>query len=179
MAYSLDFRKKVLSVKEPEKLTFQEVADRFCIGIASVTRWVKRLEPKRTREKPTTKIDWNKLLKDVEEHPDSYQYERAERFGVSSQGIAYALKRLNISGKKKTFKHPKANEEAQKTFKAQIESYRAIDKPIVYIDESGFAHDMPRTYGYSPTGLRCSGEKDWGDRGRTNVQIEQRKRFFI
>lgn len=28
---------------------------------------------------------------------------------------------------------------------------------------------MPRRYGYSPIGQRCSGEMDWGARGRTNV----------
>jgi hypothetical protein len=29
--------------------------------------------------------------------------------------------------------------------------------PIVYIDESGFAHDMPRTHGYAKIGERCFG----------------------
>jgi transposase len=40
---------------------------------------------------------------------------------------------------------------------------------IVYIDESGFAHDMPRTHGYAPVGARCHGTRDWHARGRTNV----------
>jgi len=39
----------------------------------------------------------------------------------------------------------------------------------VYIDESGFAHDMPRTHGYAPRGTRCYGSHDWGAKGRTNV----------
>jgi transposase len=39
----------------------------------------------------------------------------------------------------------------------------------VYLDESGFAHDMPRTHGYSLKGKRCYGEKDWHARGRVNV----------
>jgi transposase len=39
----------------------------------------------------------------------------------------------------------------------------------VYIDESGFAHDMPRTHGYSLRGERCYGERDWHARGRINV----------
>jgi transposase len=41
--------------------------------------------------------------------------------------------------------------------------------PIVYIDESGFAHDMPRTHGYSIKGQRCYGKQDWGAKGRTNA----------
>jgi len=39
----------------------------------------------------------------------------------------------------------------------------------VYIDESGFAQDMPRTHGYSLKGERCHGTQDWHARGRTNV----------
>lgn len=39
----------------------------------------------------------------------------------------------------------------------------------MYIDESGFAHDMPRTHGYSLKGERCYGKHDWGAKGRTNA----------
>ncbi len=42
-------------------------------------------------------------------------------------------------------------------------------KSITYIDESGFAHDMLRTHGYSLKGKRCYGKHDWGAKGRTNV----------
>lgn len=101
MSYSIDFRKKVLLTKEQEKMTFQEVSERFCVGVASVVRWSKNIQPKGKRNKGTIKIDWEALTKDIEKHPDSYQYERAQRFGVSQQGISYALKRLNFSRQKK------------------------------------------------------------------------------
>jgi transposase len=39
----------------------------------------------------------------------------------------------------------------------------------VFLDESGFAHDMPRVYGYALKGQRCYGKHDWGAKGRTNV----------
>lgn len=39
----------------------------------------------------------------------------------------------------------------------------------MYIDESGFAHDMPRSHGYSIKGERCYGKQDWGAKGRTNA----------
>ena len=39
----------------------------------------------------------------------------------------------------------------------------------MFIDESGFAHDSPRTHGYSRKGQRCYGYHDWGAKGRTNV----------
>ena len=37
------------------------------------------------------------------------------------------------------------------------------------MDESGFAHDMPRTHGYSERGKRVYGVQDWQARGRINV----------
>lgn len=40
---------------------------------------------------------------------------------------------------------------------------------VVYLDESGFAHDMPRTHGYSDKGKRCYGEQDWHAKGRVNA----------
>ena len=39
----------------------------------------------------------------------------------------------------------------------------------MYIDESGFAQDMPRTHGYSLRGERCYGSRDWHARGRQNA----------
>ena len=107
MTYSIDFRKKVLSIKEQDQLTFSEVSQRFGVGQATVVRWSKNLEPKRTRNKPTIKLNWEALAQDVEEHPDSYQYERAALLGVSRQGIAYALKQLKLSRKKKPSNIPK------------------------------------------------------------------------
>ena len=100
MTYSLDFRKKVLTIKVEEKLSFETVAIRFGVGEASVFRWSKRLEPCKTRNKPATKIDMDALAKDVETYPDAYQFERAERLGVGRSCIGYALKRLKISYKK-------------------------------------------------------------------------------
>ncbi|WP_242465419.1 IS630 transposase-related protein [Psychrobacter sp. M9-54-1] len=41
-------------------------------------------------------------MKDVEQHPDDYIYERAQRLGCSKSGIEAALKRLSISQKKDT-----------------------------------------------------------------------------
>jgi hypothetical protein len=37
---------------------------------------------------------------------------------------------------------------------------KAEGQPLVYGDESGFAHDMPRIHGYSKRGTRCSGLVD-------------------
>ena len=62
MTYSLDFREKVLRVKENESLSFVAVAKRFDVGLASVVRWSTHIVSKKTREKPATKSKW-KLFK--------------------------------------------------------------------------------------------------------------------
>ena len=103
MTYSLDFRKHVLHIKEVEKLSFSGVATRFGVGKATIFRWTKQLEPCETRNKPATKIDMDALEKDVHNQPDAYQFERAERLGVSASCVGYALKRLKISFKKNIF----------------------------------------------------------------------------
>lgn len=100
MSYSLSFRKKVMDIKEKEELSFVETGKRFHIGRATLHRWQKRIEPCIKRNKPATKINMKALKKDVEENPDSYQWERANTLGVSQSAIFYALKRLGKSYKK-------------------------------------------------------------------------------
>lgn len=102
MTYSLDFHRKVLSVREKEGLTISEVASRFDVSIASVTHWVKSPVPRLGRNKPSTKIDMQALADDIHQYPDAYQKERAERLGVSQQSIYCALGRLGVTYKKNT-----------------------------------------------------------------------------
>lgn len=47
--------------------------------------------------------------------------------------------------------------------------HEAQGRPVVYLDESGFALDMPRTHGYALRGQRCTGRHDWHARGRVNA----------
>jgi transposase len=91
---------KVVSVREQEGLTLEQASQRFGVGIASLARWLKNIIPQETRDKPATKIDMIALAQDVEKHPDAYQYERAERLGVCTQCVNYALRRLDITYKK-------------------------------------------------------------------------------
>ena len=90
-------------MKEEEQLTFASAAERFGIGKNTVLLWSKDIEPKKTRNKPAIKIDREALKKDIETYPDAYQYERAQRLGVSKSGIHYGLKRLHVTYKKNTF----------------------------------------------------------------------------
>ena len=84
------------------------------------------------------------------------------------QSIWSGLRKLNITYKK-ALKHPRAEAEKRRIFQEKIEKHKKDGRPIVYIDESGFAHDMPRTHGYAIKGKRCFGTHDWQARGRINV----------
>ena len=102
MTYSLDFRKKVLSIRSREKLSFAQAARRFGISVNSIFLWSKRLEPKYTKNRPAIKIDSETLMKDIKKYPDAFNYERANRLNVSTPGIHSSMKRLKISYKKNT-----------------------------------------------------------------------------
>lgn len=73
------------------------------------------------------------------------------------------------SAVKKTLEHPKADQSQRSEFQARLQKHQEADTPIIYIDESGFALDGPRTHGYARTGERSYGMRDWNARGRVNA----------
>ena len=166
--YSLDFRRRVLLIRAKEKLSLAATSKRFHIAVNTLFLWTKRLEPKLKRHKPSTKVDMEALKEDVARHADAFIHERARRLSVSRGAIEGGLKGLRVTYKK-SLAHPKASAEARGIFQRTLENLRQERRPIVFIDESGFAHDMPRTHGYAPKGQRCLGTHDWGAKGRTNV----------
>lgn len=100
MTYSLDFRKKALSIRSREKLSFAQTAKRFGVSVNSLFLWSKKIEPKQTKNRPAIKIDKEILMEDIEKYPDAFSYERADRLNVTASGIRSAMKRLKISYKK-------------------------------------------------------------------------------
>ncbi len=101
MSYSIDFREKVLAIKEEKKLSIRETATYFKLGISTVARWLQRIEIKRRPDVPL-KINRELLARDVEQYPDSYQYERAARLGVRRSAISYNLRKMKLTCKKNT-----------------------------------------------------------------------------
>jgi len=100
MTYSIDFRRKIFSIQQRRKLTFQETAHLFGVGFSTLFRWKRSIQPKVTRNKPATKLDMEALKCDIQTYPDAYQFERAQRLDVSRSCIFYALKRLKVTYKK-------------------------------------------------------------------------------
>ena len=72
MSYSVDFRQKVLSIREKEGLSIRATAKRFHVGTDTLRRWLKRIEPKPSGPR-RGKMDKEAFIKDVAEYPDSYQ----------------------------------------------------------------------------------------------------------
>lgn len=103
MSYDKKFRKHVLKVRAEEKLSLSKVALRFGIGKQTVYNWTKRIDEKKKRLKSCKKLDMEALKLDIQLHPDAYQSERAQRFGVTQMGIWHALKRLGVNYKKNPF----------------------------------------------------------------------------
>ena len=102
MTYSADFRAQVIKSVEQQGMSIRKACAFYGISKATLQNWLKDPSIKLTRNKPPSKIPNDVLLKDVEQHPDDYMYERAQRLNCSKSGIEAALKRLSISQKKDT-----------------------------------------------------------------------------
>jgi transposase len=99
MTYTIDFRRKVLKVRQERSLTIEETSAHFEVGVATIVRWNKSIALRKHGFR-RRKIDIEALRADVEEHPDGYQYERAMRFGVTQKAIWYSLKKIGVTYKK-------------------------------------------------------------------------------
>ena len=100
MTYSADFRAQVIKSVKQQGMSIRHASAFYDSSKATLQNWLKDPSIKLTRNKPPSKIPNEALLKDVEQHPDDYLYERAQRFGCSKSGIEAALKRLGVSQKK-------------------------------------------------------------------------------
>jgi len=86
--------------------TYAETAKIFHVSVFAVHTWVQKYqETGDLSDKPPhrgfKKIDPEKLRTYVKEHQDATQQEIADEFHCSNQAISKALKRLNITRKKK------------------------------------------------------------------------------
>ena len=96
MSYPIKFRRHILHVKARDCLSFADVSLRFSVGIASVKCGSKQLEPKPYKPR---KVDLDALHDDVRTYPDAYQYERAERLGVTRKAIWQGLRKIGVTYK--------------------------------------------------------------------------------
>ena len=103
MSYSIDLRKRVLDfiTNGGSKAAAERT---FGISRRTIYNWLAAEDPF-SSEKPGPKgprsIDYQALRQHVADFPDNTLAERAQHFCVSEHGIFYALKKLNITRKKR------------------------------------------------------------------------------
>ena len=71
--------------------------------------------------------------------------------------------------KKKTLNHPKADAELRCLFLEQLHQFEKDNRPIIFLDESGFKSHDNRPHGYSNKGQKCFGEYNWQLKNQTNA----------
>ena len=105
MSYPIIFRKRTIEYRKSGH-TLKETSKTFKVSISTIEEWEKKLKEsgnleKKVLNRPHKKIAPEKLKAYVEEHPDAYQREMAEKFDCSVTAIQKALKRLGITRKKR------------------------------------------------------------------------------
>lgn len=65
--------------------------------------------------------------------------------------------------------HPKADDEKRLLFLDHLRQFELEDRPIIYLDESGFKSHENRPYGYSVRGKKCFGQYNWQLKNQTNA----------
>ena len=154
MRYSPDLRKRVLDfVKNGGKKT--QASRTFNVSRTAIYQWLAAEDPL-TWKKPGPRgprlIDYKALEKHVVDFPDKTLAERAEHFGVSKDGIWYALSKLRIT-RKKSFGYKEQCPVKRATYKTSLTEAREEGLSPVYIDETGFRSETVRCHGYAPRGV--------------------------
>lgn len=105
MGYDVKYRTRVVEYRS-EGHTIKETSETFKVAESTVKIWSKKykeeghLENKELK-RTFKKVDPEKLTKYVAENPDAYLEEIAEKFQCSDTAICNALKKLNITRKKR------------------------------------------------------------------------------
>ena len=119
MAYDEKFRCRALEYWAAGH-TKKETALVFKVNPDTLQKWKKQFEEtgnleSKTRRETWRKIDPARLVKYLEQHPDSYLRELAAEFNCSDVAIIKALRRLKISRKKTTL-YGEADESFRQSF---------------------------------------------------------------
>ena len=105
MSYDEKFRRRTLEYRQKGH-SLAQTSEVFNVAINTIRKWEKQLETEGHLRKHTfirsfKKIDPEKLRAFVKEHPDAYLREIAEAFKCCQTAIRKALKRLQITRKKR------------------------------------------------------------------------------
>ena len=104
MSYDVKYRGRALEYMRAGH-SYREAAAVFKVSTTTLQKWKKQLKESggleaAKRKQMWRKIDPAKLRAYVAAHPDAYQHEMAEAFGVRLYAIQNALRILGITRKK-------------------------------------------------------------------------------
>ena len=177
-AYSQDLRDRVLAACDRGMQT-KEVAEVFSVSAA----WVRRVKQRRREAGETTprprggsrgyKVDRQKLVALVEEHPDATLRELREMLGVSCaiSTLSAALRKLGYTWKKKTIH---ASEQERPEVAAQRVEWRGWSSTVnarrlIFIDETWAKTNMTRLRGRAKRGHRLLAKCPYGHWNTTTL----------
>jgi transposase len=169
MSYPKELRERAVKYRKTHSL--KETCEVFEVSSNAIRTWKIKLKESGSLEnkvlnRKQRKIDLEKLRKDVEEHPDDFNRERALRFDCGGEAIRLALNKLGITGKK-TFYYKERDEWKREEF---LEKVALVpDDKRVYIDECGILKEYMRLYGYGPSNERVFDEKSGSGRKCHNI----------
>ena len=107
MAYDEKFRKRTLEYWH-EGHTLAQTREAFGVSVTTIYKWENQLKKegnlkKHSPNRSFKKIDPEKLKEYIKANPEAYLYEIAVIFNCCPTAIRKALKRLNITRKKRQF----------------------------------------------------------------------------
>ena len=105
MSYGKDYKTRTIEYRR-EGNTLESTHRTFKVSISTIRKWEKQYESEegftvKPRKRSFKKIDPQKLLEYVEQHPDAYLKEIAEVFVCNESAIRQAFQRLGITRKKR------------------------------------------------------------------------------
>ena len=171
MAHAKERRQLVVEARERGEGTYSELAKRFGIGEASVSRWLRVDRETGRREALHGGGNPGKIGEEerqivkaiVDEQNDrtlneiADEYERRTGVKVSPSAISRALKKLKYTRKKKTRRAiEQGKEETQAKRKRHVELLRKLGfEHLIFLDEMGTNLKMTPTYARSERNTRA------------------------
>jgi transposase len=164
----MDLRQRVAQAVDVHEGSLRQLARRFVVSLSFITRLLalrrqtNSLHPRPHQGGPSPLLDQaglDRLRQLVQDQPDALLDELARQLGCSGTTVWRALRKLNITRKKKVlYADERARPDVQQKRQEFQEEVATLDaKRLIFVDETGSTTAMARTYGRAPAGERVCG----------------------
>jgi transposase len=166
--YSMDLRQRVARAVDQKGGSLRQLARRFFVSLSFITRLLAlrrhsgSVAPRPRRSGPPPTLDeaaLKRLRQLVADQPDALLDELARQLGCGRMTVWRALRKLNITRKKKTVfaDEPKRPEVQRERRELQQELATVDPRRLVFVDEMGATTALARLDGRAPRGERVRG----------------------